>query len=378
MRRHLKAALAVLFWSAGLGSPAAGWGASTAVQRRELQGIQRQLEQKKREISEFRKESEQLKRDLSRLAGQTSESRREVQGLERRIGEAERRKSELKAQLGALQLAEGHWQRVLSEEIRGYWAARFGDSGYFGRALLWQDAFRRAALGEKVLYVEGIHGIRRRTEAAQVEVARQKIALQEKTSRALEEQKSREGRYRQTQEVYLRAEHRLEETRQSIEELQNSALALTHLLKTLEKKSPYKEGAPVPLADPPNSLPWPVEGRVVSAFGKEFIPKLKTWAIHQGIRIASAAGTPVRPVKDGRVIFAGPFRSYGQVVIVDHGQAFYSVYGLLGSILRKKGDKVKPPDALGEAGASEGGGLVYFEIRHGADALDPLKWLKAR
>jgi len=320
-----------------------------------------------------------MKQELSRLETETSESRVKVRTLEAKIREAEARKARLRSRLGALQLAENQWQKVVAEEMEGYFRRRMEQTGYYGARELWEESFRRAAILEKTRYVDELYGFERKTQAAQVEAIQEKRQLEVKSEKVLAEHKSREGLYRQKQEVYRETQQKVMEALKAVQELQNSALALAHLIQALERQSPYKpSGVKAPLAESRHSLPWPAEGRVVSAFGKQMVSELRTWVVHQGIRLATAKAAPVRPVKSGKVIFVGPFRSYGQVVIVDHGQSLYSIYGMLGEVLKKRGDQVQTSAILGTAGPSPEGGTVYFEIRHSGEALDPLVWLEKR
>jgi septal ring factor EnvC (AmiA/AmiB activator) len=114
------------------------------------------------------------------------------------------------------------------------------------------------------------------------------------------------------------------------------------------------------------------------------VPELKTWIVREGIRIRTADRAPVSPVLPGRVIYSGPFRTYGNVVIVDHEKGFFTVYGLLSSVAASKGDRVDAASRIGFAGVdtqaisggeTDGGSTVYFEIRSGADAINPMPWL---
>ena len=82
------------------------------------------------------------------------------------------------------------------------------------------------------------------------------------------------------------------------------------------------------------------------------------------------------------MIYAGPFRSYGNVVIMDHGKGFFTIYGFLREISVSVGDKVEQLGQVGKVGkdtqSSSGTGknALYFEIRQGTTAVDPLDWLK--
>ncbi|MBI5200858.1 MAG: peptidoglycan DD-metalloendopeptidase family protein [Elusimicrobia bacterium] len=356
-----------------------------SAKRQELIDIQHQLESKKREIENYRKEEFDLHKEVSKLKSETEESRRKMSELEGRIRDAESKKRSLRERVSALKLAEGRWRGVLQEEVRGYQEVPVDDSSYYGTRGVWAEALRRAAILEKVQYLEGVKGSRLSTEAAVSEAKRLAATLEAKGQGVRAEHRTRETLYQKTQESYRETHGKVETMQRAIRELQDSALALTRLLRTLEKKSPYRisAGERVPLAEPAKSLPWPAEGRLLSRFGREPLKDLGTVVIHQGIRIGTEANAAVKPVKAGTVIFAGPFRSYGQVLIVDHGQAFYTIYGQLGEVRAKKGDDVVPEQVIALAGEPESranapGGVVYFEVRQSGEALDPLRWLKEK
>lgn len=348
-----------------------------AAKRQELREVQRQLEQKKAEILQYRRQAERLRRDVSQAASETSESRGRVRQLEASIREAERKKGELKSRLGALQLAENQWRGVVSEEVNAYLRRRLLEFGPYGRREVWEASLRRAAIVEKLDYVGLIHGSRLKTEAAQAQARLDQLRLRSRSEAARREHEARETFFKQKKELYDETKQRAQEARRTLKELQESALALTQLVRQLERRTPYKaRGGPIPPAQKPHSLPWPARGRLTQSYGRQKAPQLDTWVIHSGIRIQTAARAEVRPVKPGRVIFSGEFRSYGQVIIVDHGGAFYTIYGLLGRRLREKGDAVTPSKALGTAGDAPDGGTLYFEMRQSGDALDPLSWLE--
>jgi septal ring factor EnvC (AmiA/AmiB activator) len=91
----------------------------------------------------------------------------------------------------------------------------------------------------------------------------------------------------------------------------------------------------------------------------------------------AAAGLPVRAVAGGRVRYAGWFRGYGRLVILDHGGGYYTVSGHLAELRVAVGDAVASGAEIGTVGdtGSLSGPRVYFEIRRGAEALDPREWL---
>ena len=148
---------------------------------------------------------------------------------------------------------------------------------------------------------------------------------------------------------------------------------------------PEKPGA----EPPPNSqfaqlrgrLPMPVAGEVTGRFGTprkvEGAGTAPTW---KGIFIRAAAGAGVHAVAPGQVVFADWLRGFGNLMVIDHGDSFLSVYGNNESLLRNVGERVAVGDlvaAVGNTGGIEQTGL-YFELRFQGRPFDPLKWVAAR
>lgn len=119
------------------------------------------------------------------------------------------------------------------------------------------------------------------------------------------------------------------------------------------------------------TMPWPVEGAIISPFGKQKHPILDTYIVNRGIKI-EASTECVRSVRDGEVSFAGYFKGYGKTVIIEHGGGFYTVTSGFSEIDVKKGDSVKTSSAIGSVLRGE---TMYFEIRLGGTPDDPGLWL---
>ncbi len=129
-------------------------------------------------------------------------------------------------------------------------------------------------------------------------------------------------------------------------------------------------------------LEWPVEGQVIYRFGRDEGPDgtVLRW---NGVGIAASRGTPVRAVRPGRVVLAGPFEGYGPAVILSHGDGFYTLYLYMEETGVVEGREVETGQVVGTVG---GGGLfdrphVEFQLRTATEggapqALDPLQWLR--
>lgn len=123
---------------------------------------------------------------------------------------------------------------------------------------------------------------------------------------------------------------------------------------------------------------WPVASHtVVSSFGVRIHPRFKTKRQHTGIDIASPHGSPVTTAGAGEVIFAGWMRGYGQVIIIDHGSGYATVYAHMSKILVDDGAAVKKGALIGRVGQTgvATGPHLHFEVRVKGVARDPLNYL---
>ncbi|MGZ3650342.1 MAG: murein hydrolase activator EnvC family protein [Bdellovibrionota bacterium] len=119
-------------------------------------------------------------------------------------------------------------------------------------------------------------------------------------------------------------------------------------------------------------LPQPIDGKIVSIFGRKYDPKASLYTFHKGVDIQAGAGNAVRAVFPGKVVYSGKIGGYGQLLILDHGDQYYSLVGQLGEALKAEGDEVKEGETIGRS--SLDGTPVYFEIRQRHVAVNPVPW----
>ncbi len=131
----------------------------------------------------------------------------------------------------------------------------------------------------------------------------------------------------------------------------------------------------LPLRPFRGALPWPSEGVVLSKFG--VVVKGGPASTRNGVQLSLPEGQPVRAIYEGVVAYADPFTGYGNLVIVDHGDKAYSLYGHLSGVSVKKGDRVEAGTTVGVTGRDPSGNpSLYFELRVDGAPVDPLQWLK--
>ncbi|MDD8025313.1 MAG: peptidoglycan DD-metalloendopeptidase family protein [Acidobacteriota bacterium] len=164
-------------------------------------------------------------------------------------------------------------------------------------------------------------------------------------------------------------------------ELARRAQELQAMIQRLQSQDYAPPFTPIPLAERRGKLTWPTRGTILQAFGIQVHPQFNTVTMNNGVEIAPPAGDlTVRAVHDGRVAFAELFPAYGNLLIINHGDGYHSLYGHLAEFLVKSGEYViagQPVAIAGDTGSLVGIS-VYFEIRHQTKPVDPLLWLSRR
>lgn len=365
-RPRLTSALLLAFC---LGAAAPAPAASVKGKKRELQELQRELEQARKEIDSYRRQEQSITRQLHRLESHDGEARKRLAELKGRIDRAEGRRSELRAQMGGLKLASGFWHAALTAELRDYAGALAAREDAYGSRGLWAEELRRAAIRDKARLLASLKGASQTAAKAEAQSLREARDLTSRRSRVAAESATSRKEIEAARAAAAEAQKKLEAAERRARELEESAKALTSLIDRLGRTQAAAPG-PTPLQLARHSLSRPAAGAVLKPFGRELNRELNTWVIHQGVLFKTSADSPVTPVRAGKVIYAGPFRSYGKVVIVDHGAGLFSVYGELREILKAKGASVAEGEAL--ARSTE---RLYLELRRGVEALDPMQWL---
>ncbi|HVS33664.1 MAG TPA: peptidoglycan DD-metalloendopeptidase family protein [Thermoanaerobaculia bacterium] len=160
-------------------------------------------------------------------------------------------------------------------------------------------------------------------------------------------------------------------------ELEEKARRLERLVDLLAKQS---EGviAATGITGFKGALAWPVEGKVLEAFGRQRNPKFATYTMNNGLKIAATARAPVRSIFQGTVLFSQWFKGYGNLIILDHGNRVFSLYGNVIGPAVTPGERVATGQAIAGVGESEDAesAYLYFEIRHDNRPEDPAEWLR--
>lgn len=125
-------------------------------------------------------------------------------------------------------------------------------------------------------------------------------------------------------------------------------------------------------------LPLPVNGRIIEQYGEHIVADAGVKIMHKGIKISPENTTQAKAVADGRVVFADNVKNFNNLVIIDHGSSYYTVYGNMDTLLVESGKKVRQGDILGDiiVDTAVDSPYLYFELRKKEQALNPNLWFK--
>jgi len=218
--------------------------------------------------------------------------------------------------------------------------------------------------------------------ASEAEARRARLLAIEQASRADRERVVRERRERR--KVFDSLAGDIRKGRRDIKQLQADEARLSRLLQEIGRvvygrveRTPEAGARREPFASLQGKLSLPVRGELTGRFGA---PRGAAGVEAKGVFIRAPQGQPVKAIAYGQVVYADWMRGFGNLLIVDHGQAYLSIYANNDSLLKQVGENVTVGETLATTGASGGNeetGL-YFELRHSGRAFDPLRWVKLK
>lgn len=167
----------------------------------------------------------------------------------------------------------------------------------------------------------------------------------------------------------------------ALDELQRAAVRLDRAIKSYKKSVQSAKSSKMSypaLSGFKGLLQMPVQGKIVSRFGPYRDSKFQMTHHRNGIEIKAEAGSPIRAVSGGRVAYADWFKGYGNMMIIDHGKGYFSVYANTHDLFKNRGDTVRAGEVIGTVGDSASliGPKLYFEVRYQGKPINPLTWLK--
>jgi septal ring factor EnvC (AmiA/AmiB activator) len=351
----------------------------------QLQFVKEELESKRAEYEELEaKEQDQL-RKLRLLEEQIALSGQLILKIEREVVRIQR-------EINEQQLELGEANRTLKRK-KGVLYGRLRYTYKVGNRLGWLDMITSANPTEALTALKNMKTI--------LEYDRHLIESYNRLSGAIDEgivglRDARElllGLKGDYESELKRRKTTLETRKRLLERLRKDRSAVERSLDRLEEDTKLISGifdeldvdestgtveAEYPgLENKKGDLIWPVNGEIVRSYGTSK-DKRGIKLTNPGIDIKASFGSRVNAAASGIVIYSSWLRGYGQFIIVDHGQKYYTLYANLGSVMVDTGDRVKAGQSIalvGDSGTLEGSRL-HFEIRHGRQQMNPVDWLR--
>ncbi|VXC95643.1 Peptidase M23 [Pseudomonas sp. 8Z] len=387
---------------------------------------QRQLESAQQDVAELKKLLEKLQQEKSGVQQQLKKTETDMGDLQKQVNELQRELDSSEAEIQRLdqekkklQSARNEQQRLIAIQARA--AYQSGRQEYlklllnqqnpekFSRTLTYYDYLSHARLEQLTAFNETLRqlaNVEQEITSHQTQLQAQKAELDQRHSQLAEARKERQQALAKLNSEYASRDQRLKAREQEQAELRRVLKTIEETLarqareaeEARERELAAREAQPRarsqrhsdgplvspgavyggPFASARGKLPWPVTGRLVASYGTPRGDDARTkW---DGVLIGAQAGSQVRAVHGGRVVFADWLRGAGLLVILDHGNGYLSLYGHNQSLLKRAGDVVKAGEAISTVGTSGGQDTpaLYFAIRQNGRPSDPAQWCRAQ
>ncbi|RKY76320.1 hypothetical protein DRQ07_10525 [candidate division KSB1 bacterium] len=366
----------------------AGSVCSVSAQNKTLKQIEAQIKRLERELKS--KESsekslltkiENLNREIGLRKSLINKLKSELKSNRKQIADTEKKLSKTTEEYTRLKKIVRN--RIISMYKRGRWSdwEIFLSFSSFNKALVWLKYQQRIAENDNRnlrLIREKSEIISRQTKKLNRDLARKKELLnkQEAEARKLEQ--------KQQERKKLLAQTR-KDKKLLIKRLAQKKASYKDILKRIKSEEAKRKTTSVTIASTgfgrkKGRLPWPVYGKVVSKYGRNLQPVLKTYIENIGIDIKGRPGSTVKAVNRGVVKWVTWQRGMENIVLLYHGEGFYTVYGHLETVLVSNGETVNAGDIIGTIGDSGNleGPMLHFEVWKGEKHYNPELWLIKR
>jgi len=372
---------------------------SISAEQRKLQQTERQLREERRKAAEARARESSVLAELEVIDKRLANKQREIARLDARMKRAASDVQSLRSEVVQLETQRAGQQAALARRLRAMYKVHV-QGGALPLLLAGDDPTARAAavrhLGSlaslDARLIQEYRGTsdrlqdrRGREEARQRDLAGLRADAQREQAEVDADAAKRRillAKVRDERAYHERMVGELTEAARRLEAFIRDLQARQRRLARIPPPSkPRTETPPaVGFGNLRGRLPWPTEGRVVSAFGAQVHPRFGTRTFRNGVDIEGGEGRDVAAVFGGHVVYTGWFKGYGNLIILDHDNEYYTLYAHVADILVKEGDDVKQGQRIGTVGdtGSLEGPRLYFEVRFEGKPQNPEQWLRKR
>ncbi|MCD6272847.1 MAG: peptidoglycan DD-metalloendopeptidase family protein [Deltaproteobacteria bacterium] len=355
--------------------------------KNEVENINRRIEQRRANIRSYTKKEADIVARLDVLDRSLNDSRRSLRLFKEEVEGFEKRIDTIRMEYDALSAEVESCEEYMSLRLVAlYKLNALGGMYILASSESISELYQRKRAFEQILSYD--NEVRSNLLDSRLRLKRVKDSLNARKNEKLALEKSIDEHVRLISREQVERSKCLDDIRNkkslelaSLASLNKSAKALDNTIRSLilEPKA-HKSAAGLQtygFSSRKGLLRMPVKGRIVNFFGPYQDTKFNMKSFRKGIDIKIERGEPVRAVYNGTTIYAKWFKGYGNMIIIDHGENYYTVYAHAEEIFITKGDIVEEGDVVatvGDTGSMIGSNL-HFEIRHHGKPIDPLEWI---
>ncbi len=401
--------LLLVILALGLAAPAAGQqkkdSADLGDKERALQQTQKRLKEERAKAADARKREAGLLSELETIDRRLNDKRKQVGLLDGRIKHTQAEVGDLQRDVVRLEGQRAGQEDAMALRLRAIYRLQV-QGGALPVLLSGDDPVAQAVrlrhlttlatvdarmIQEYRVTSEGLADRKGKLEARRIEMSALRSEAENERTEA-----DREAAKRRVILARVRDERAYHD--RMVGELGEATRRLEAFIRDLqEKRRVAVAKIPPPTSKPPKAVPgestpgvglgamrgrleWPASGRVVEEYGMRVNPRFGTKTFRNGIDIDAVDGSSVHAVYPGHVLYTGWFRGYGNLIIVDHGSEYYTLYAHVADMKVAEGDDVKQGQVIGTVGdtGSLQGPRLYFEVRYQGKPQDPAQWLRPR
>jgi len=347
----------------------------------QIKQIETDLSHEKEQYLEFDQKERGLLDQLSDIEKEVNEKKIILAGLYENIQNAQAELKRQKETLLSTEISYNKMKNILSKRLSAFY--KYAERGYLR---IFTDTNDLAELNHMIKYLRIILDkdlmIIRQASREHKEYMQQ-VSIVEKKLKTISDMKDEESKNISSLKaeldkkvVLLSRIHKEKEFYETaVKELGSAAEDLRNTIRNLDNNENKTTALPKGFAESKGKLSFPVKGKILKENGQSgdnIFNALK------GIYIGGSFGADVRSVFQGRVDYSGQLKGYGQVIVINHGERFFSISAYLSRRNKTEGEMVEKGEIIGQIGETglTAGPALYFEIRKGDSNLDPLKWLK--
>lgn len=364
--------------------PAAMFAASQDDSEKALATIESGIKKIKQEVAALSKQRSKLSTEVEKSEQAIRALQDQADKLSEQMKAERNSQTDLQQQATKLEVQRREQQAELGHYLRGAWMS--GDEEYLKLLLSQQDPAESARISQYYRYfsaarsrrIDEFNQVLAQLAQTQTDLVASADRLQQQQNDLKAQQLALTDKQAERQKLLANLDDDLSGQNAQLNDLEQQRVESQLLLEELRQTATRLNAKPdTPFAKQKGRMKWPVAGRMSHSFGSRYELGDLTY---EGVLLDAKAGTDVTAVHAGRVVFADWFGNSGQLLIIDHGDGYMSLYAHNQELYKPAGTWVNAGDviaAVGNTGGQSATGL-YFEIRHDGLAENPVNWCVAR